>query len=67
MPATDLIRVVELPHLDGLFVERVEQAGVDAHFTEIFPKGLPVSAAAADWAVVNTDHSIAPDIGRRLA
>jgi hypothetical protein len=34
-----LIRVVELPHLDGPFVECIEQAGVDAHFTEIFAKG----------------------------
>ena len=61
------LRVVELPYLDGTFVEIVEQACIDTHFAEVFPKGLPMSAAAADWTVVNADHSIAPDISRRRA
>jgi hypothetical protein len=29
-------------------------------------KRLPVRAAAADWAVMDADHSIAPNIGYRL-
>lgn len=62
-----IIRIVEFPHLDGAFIEIVEQACIDAHLAEIFPKRLPVGAAAADWTVVNADHSIAPDIGCRLA
>ncbi len=60
-------RIVELPYLDDTFVEIVEQACIDTHFSEVFPKGLPMSAAAADWTMVNADHSITPDIGRRLA
>ena len=68
MFATDLIlRIVEFPHLDGVFIEIVEQACIDPHFPKIFPESLPVRTAAADWTVVNADHSIAPDIGRRLA
>ena len=62
-----LIRVVELAHFDGLFVETIEQTGVDAHFAEIFPEGLPVRAAAANGAMMNTDHAIAPDVGGGLA
>lgn len=65
--APGLIRVVEFPDLDGTFVEIVEQACVDAHLAEVLPKSLPVGAAAADRAMMNADHSIAPDIGRRLA
>jgi len=60
------IRVVEFPDLDGAFIEIVEQACIDTHPAEVLPKGLPVSAAAADRAVVNTDHPVAPDIGCRL-
>jgi len=60
------IRVVEFPDLDGAFIEIVKQACIDAHPAEVLSKGLPVGSAAADWAVVNADHSIAPDIGGRL-
>lgn len=62
-----LTGIVELPDLDSAFIKIVEQPGIDAHFAEVFPKRLPVGSAAADRAVVNADHSIAPDIGRRLA
>ena len=65
--ALGLIRVVELPDLDGAFVEIIEQASIDAHLTEIFPKGFPVGTASADWAVVDADHPVTPDIGGRLA
>ena len=66
--ATDLIfRIVEFPYLDSTFVEIVEQACNGAHFAEVFPERLPVSTAAADWTVVNVDHSVAPDIRCRLA
>lgn len=61
-----LIGVVELSDLDGLFIEPVEQARVNAHFAEILPKGLPVRAAAANGAMVDADHAIAPDIGGRF-
>ena len=61
------IRIVEFPHLDGAFIETVKQARIDAHLAEIFSKRLPVGAAAADWTMVNADHSIAPHIGCRLA
>lgn len=62
-----LIGVVEFSDFDGAFIEIVEQARIDAHLAEIFPKRLPVGSAAADRTVVNADHSIAPDIGCRLA
>lgn len=66
--AHDLIsRIIDFPDLGGAFIEIVEQACIDPHFTKIFPEGLPVSTATADWTVVNTNHSIAPDIGCRLA
>ena len=65
--APGLIRVVEFSNLDGAFVEIVKQSCIDPHLAEIFPKRLPMGPAAANWAVVNADHSIAPDIGRRLA
>lgn len=61
-----LIGVVELADLHGLFIERVEQARVNAHFAEILPKGLPVRAAAANGAMVDADHAITPDIGGRF-
>ena len=60
------VHVVELPDFDGAFIEIVEQAGVDAHLTEVLAKRLPVGAAAAGRAVVNADHSVTPDIGHRL-
>ena len=60
-------RIIEFPNLDGAFIETVEQARIDAHLAEVFPKRLPVCSAAADRAVVNANHSIAPDIGRGLA
>lgn len=62
-----IARIVEFPHLDSAFVEIIEQACIDAHFAEVFPKSFPVGAATADRAVVDSDHSIAPDIGCRLA
>ena len=62
-----LTGIVELPDLDSAFIKIVEQPGIDAHFAEVFPKRLPVGSAAADRAVVNADHSIAPDISCRLA
>lgn len=62
-----LISVVEFSDLDGAFIEIIEQACIDTHLAEIFPKRLPVSPAAADGTVVNADHSIAPDIGFRFA
>lgn len=62
-----LVRIVELPDLDGAFIETVEKARIDAHLAEIFAKRLPVRPAAAGRAVVNADHPVAPDIGRRLA
>jgi hypothetical protein len=62
-----LIRVVELSHFDGAFVETVKQAGIDSHLAEILPQRLPMGPAAAGWTVMNADHSITPDIGRRLA
>ena len=66
-PLTELTRVVEFPHFDGAFIESVEQSCFDAHPAEILSERLPVGAAAADRAVVDTDHSIAPNIGGRLA
>ena len=39
------IRIVEFPHLDGAFIEIIEQARVDAHLAEIFAEGLPVGPA----------------------
>ena len=62
-----LIRIVEFSDLDGAFIEIVKQARIDAHLAEVFPKRLPVGSAATDWTVVNANHSIAPDIGCRLA
>ena len=62
-----LIRVVEFPDLDLAFIEVVELACIDAHLAEVFSKRLPVGATTADWAVVNADHPITPDIGCRLA
>ncbi len=62
-----LIGVIEFSNLDGVFIEIVKQARIDAHLAEVFPKRLPVGSAAADWTVVNANHSIAPDIGCRLA
>ena len=67
MLALGLISVVDLSNFDGAFVEIVEQACIDAHLAEVLPKRLPVCATAADWTVVDADHSITPDIGRRLA
>jgi len=61
------IRIFEFPNLDGAFIEIVEQSCIDSHLAEVFPKRLPVGAAATDWTVVNADHSITPDIGYRLA
>ena len=61
-----LAGVVEFPDLDGAFIEAVEQACIDAHLAEVFPKRLPVGSAAAGWAVVNADHPVAPDIGCRF-
>lgn len=61
------IRIGEFSHFDAALVEMVEQARIDSHLAEVFAKRLPVRAAAADWAVVNADHAIAPDIGGRLA
>jgi hypothetical protein len=55
--------VVELPDFDDAFIEIVEQARIDAHLAKILAKRLPMSAAAAHWTMVNTDHVIAPDIG----
>ncbi len=43
-----LARIVALPNLNSAFIEIIEQARVDAHFTEVFPKSLPVGSAAAD-------------------
>ncbi len=54
-----LTRIVEFPDLDSAFIEIVEQAA------EVFPKSLPMGAAAADGAVMNADHSVAPDISCR--
>ena len=62
-----LIGIVEFSDLDGAFIEIVKQARIDAHLAEVLPKRLPVRSAAADWTMVNADHSIAPDIGCRLA
>ena len=59
--------VVEFANLDGSFVEIIEQARVDAHFAEVLAKGLPMRAAAANRAVMNADHSVAPHIGSGLA
>ena len=61
-----IVRIVEFSDLDGAFIEIVEQACIDAHLAEIFAERLPVGAAAADWTMVNADHSIAPDISDRL-
>lgn len=61
-----LAGVLEFSDLDGAFIESVEQAGVDPHLPEVFAERLPVGPAAADYAVVNADHPIAPDIGCRL-
>ena len=61
-----LVRIDELPDLDGTFIEIVEQARINAHLVEMIPMRVPVGAAAADWTMVNADHSIAPDIGCRL-
>jgi hypothetical protein len=61
-----LVRVVEFPDLDDALIEIVEQAGIDAHLAEVLTEGLPVGSAAADGAVVDANHPIAPDIGRRL-
>ena len=61
-----LAGVVEFPDLDGAFIETVEQARIDAHLPEVFAERLPVGPAAADRAVVDADHPIAPDIGCRL-
>ena len=49
-------------YIDGAFIEAVQQARVDAHFAEILAKRLPMCAAAADRTMVDTDHSVAPDI-----
>ncbi len=62
-----LIRIVEFSDLDGAFIEIVKQARIDAHLAEVLSKRLPVGSAAADWTVVNANHSIAPNIGRGLA
>lgn len=62
-----IIRVVDFPNLDGIFIEIVEQARIDAHLAKVFAKRLPVGATAADRAVMNANHSIPPDIGCRLA
>lgn len=59
--------VVELPDLDEMFIEAVEQPGVDAHRAEILAEGLPMRAAPADRAMVDADHAIAPDVGDGLA
>ena len=61
-----LSRVVDFPDLDGAFIEIVEQAGIDPHLAEVLAKRLPVCATAANWTVMDADHSIAPDIGFRL-
>jgi hypothetical protein len=45
-----LAGVVELPDLHGAFIEIVEQACIDAHLAEVFPKRLPVGSAAAGTA-----------------
>ena len=57
-----ITRIVELPDLDGAFIEAVQQARVDAHLAEVLAKRLPMSSAAADRTVVDADHSVAPDI-----
>lgn len=59
-------RIVEFSDFDCIFIEAVEQARIDAHLAEIFPKRLPVCAAAADRTMMNADHAIAPDIGSRF-
>ena len=63
----NLISVVEFPNFDGAFIEIIKQSRIDPHFAEVLAKRPPVSSAAADRAVVNADHSVAPDIGFRLA
>ena len=59
--------VVDLPDLDGAFVEIIEQTCIDAHFTKVLTERLPVGSAAAGRTVMDADHSVAPDIGFRLA
>ncbi|HXH00373.1 MAG TPA: hypothetical protein VNI79_08180 [Sphingomicrobium sp.] len=63
----DLIRVVEISNLESAFVICIEQAGIDSHLSKVFAEGLPVGSTPANWTMVNADHSIAPDIGFRLA
>ena len=66
-PALASVGIVEVSDLDGAFIEIIKQACINAHLAEVFPKRLPVGSAAADWTVVNANHSIAPHIGFRLA
>lgn len=62
-----LIRIVEFSNLDCVFIEIIEQAGIDAHFAKVFAQRLPVSSAATGRAVMDANHPIAPDIGYCLA
>lgn len=55
-------RVVKLSNFNAAFIEAIKQAGIDAQLPEILAQRLPVGAAATDRTVMDSDHSITPDI-----
>lgn len=58
--------IINLAHLYGALVKAIQQARVDAHLAEVPSERLPVRAAATNRAMMDTDHPVPPDVGRRL-
>lgn len=61
------LRIIKLPDFNCIFVEIIQQAGVDPHFAEILLKRLPMGATATGRAMMDADHAVAPHIGLGFA